>query len=48
MRDPKKDKIHGLAQVDLIDVRLLVEGPLPGGLSFAVAGRRSCCPWPRI
>ena len=41
MRDPKKDKLHGLAQVDLIDVRLLAEGPLPGGMSFAIAGRRS-------
>jgi TonB family protein len=41
IREPKKDKLHGLAQIDLIDARLLVEGPLPGGLKFAVAGRRS-------
>jgi TonB family protein len=33
---------HGLAQVDLIDARLLVQGPLPiEGWSFAVGGRRS-------
>ncbi len=41
MRDPKTDKIHGLAQVDLIDARLLVEGPIAAGWSFSVAGRRS-------
>lgn len=44
LRDPKKDRLHGMAQVDLIDVRGLVEGPLPflgKGWSFAVAGRRS-------
>jgi TonB family protein len=44
IRDPKTDKIHGLAQADLIDARLLVEGPidfLGKGWSFAVAGRRS-------
>jgi TonB family protein len=33
---------HGLAQVDLIDARLLVQGPLPiEGWSFAIGGRRS-------
>jgi TonB family protein len=33
---------HGLAQIDLIDARLLVQGPLPiEGWSFAVGGRRS-------
>lgn len=41
VRDPKKDKIHGLAQADLIDVRALVEGPIGKGWSFAIAGRRS-------
>ncbi len=41
LREPKKDKLHGLAQVDLIDARVLAEGPLPGGLKFAIAGRRS-------
>ena len=43
VRDPKKDKkLHGLAQVDLIDARVLAEGPLfDTGWNFAVAGRRS-------
>lgn len=40
-RDPKVDKLHGLAQVDLIDARVLAEGPIGAGWSFAVAGRRS-------
>ncbi len=33
--------IHGLAQVDLIDARALVEGPIAKGWSFAAAARRS-------
>ncbi len=42
LRDPKKDGLHGLAQVDLIDARLLAEGPIfDTGWSFLVAGRRS-------
>ena len=43
VRDPKKDgNYHGLAQIDLIDARVLAEGPVPGtGWNFAVAGRRS-------
>ncbi|MFO0675633.1 MAG: TonB family protein [Polyangiaceae bacterium] len=42
IRDPKKDALHGLAQVDLIDTRLVVEGPVFGtGWNFALAGRRS-------
>lgn len=34
---------HGMAQVDLIDGRLLLQGPVPGtdDWSFALAGRRS-------
>ncbi len=33
---------HGMAQVDLLDARLLLQGPLPmDGWTFAVAGRRS-------
>ncbi len=32
---------HGLAQVDLIDARLMLEGPLGGGWTFMAAGRRS-------
>jgi TonB family protein len=41
VRDPKQDKIHGFAEVDLIDARVMVEGPIADGWSFLVAGRRS-------
>ncbi|MEO6420844.1 MAG: carboxypeptidase regulatory-like domain-containing protein, partial [Polyangiaceae bacterium] len=43
MRDPRKDALHGMAQVDFIDARVLAEGPIvkDSGWSFAVAGRRS-------
>jgi hypothetical protein len=41
LREPKKDGYHGMAQLDLVDARLLVEGPIAGGWSFLVAGRRS-------
>jgi len=44
IRSPRTDGYHGLAQVDLIDARLMFEGPIPGTdkkWSFAVAGRRS-------
>jgi TonB family protein len=44
IRSPKDDgKYHGLAQLDLIDVRAMVEGPIPllKGWTFAAAGRRS-------
>ncbi len=42
LRDPRKDRLHGLAQVDSIDVRLLAEGPIfDTGWSFLVAARRS-------
>jgi TonB family protein len=45
VKDPevKKDKkLHGLAQVDFIDARLLVGGPIgKTGWNFTVAGRRS-------
>lgn len=45
VRDPKvrPDKgIHGLAQADLIDARVMAEGPIGNtGWKFAVAGRRS-------
>jgi hypothetical protein len=38
----RKGCFHGMAQADLIDGRLLLQGPLPGkDWSFAVAGRRS-------
>lgn len=42
LRNPKSE-YHGLAQIDLIDARLLFEGPIPGlkGWNFLAAGRRS-------
>lgn len=44
IRAPKSDgELRGLAQLDLIDARLMLEGPVPfaPGLRFAAAGRRS-------
>ena len=40
-RKPREDKLHGFAQVDLLDSSLMIEGPIVDGLSFAIAGRRS-------
>ena len=38
----RKGCFHGMAQIDLIDGRLMLQGPLPvKGWTFAVAGRRS-------
>ena len=38
----RKGCFHGMAQVDLIDGRLMLQGPLPAkDWSFAIAGRRS-------
>jgi TonB family protein len=40
--DPAKDRVHGLAEVDLLDSRVLVQGPIfDTGWRFAVAARRS-------
>jgi len=41
VRSPKKDGYHGLLQFDLIDGRVLAEGPIDDKTRFAVAGRRS-------
>lgn len=41
IRSPKKDKAHGLIQFDLIDGRLLAEGPIDAKTRVAIAGRRS-------
>jgi hypothetical protein len=42
LRDPKADQVHALAQLDFIDLRLMVEGPIAKtGWKFLVAGRRS-------
>jgi TonB family protein len=39
--DPAEDKLHGVADVNLIDASVLVHGPVTEDLSVAVAGRRS-------
>jgi TonB family protein len=42
LTDPKKDRLHAFAQVDLIDTRVFADGPLfDTGWTFAIAGRRS-------
>jgi TonB family protein len=42
LTDPNKKELHGMAEVDLIDVRALAQGPLfDTGWTFAVGGRRS-------
>jgi TonB family protein len=42
LTDPKKDRLHAMASLDLIDARVLAQGPLfDTGWTFAVAGRRS-------
>jgi len=39
---PKKDRLHGFVELDLIDGRALVQGPLfDTGWTFSLAGRRS-------
>jgi hypothetical protein len=40
-RRPRSDGFHGFAQVDLIDLSAMVEGPLSRKAEFAVAGRVS-------
>jgi TonB family protein len=42
LRDPNADgKLHGMLQVDSIDIRMLVERALGKGWSFSASGRRS-------
>jgi len=42
LTEPSSDRLHAMAQADLIDTRLLVQGPVfDTGWKFAVAGRRS-------
>jgi len=42
LADPKADKLHAMAEADLIDVRTIVQGPLfDTGWTFSMAGRRS-------
>jgi hypothetical protein len=41
LRSPRRDGVHGLAQVDILDARLVLEAPLGEKTRFLVAGRRS-------
>jgi TonB family protein len=42
LASPKADKLHALAEVNLIDARFVVQGPIfDTGWRFSVAGRRS-------
>jgi hypothetical protein len=41
LRSPRKDRWGGLAQVDLLDARVLAEGPLSDSTRVLVAARRS-------
>jgi len=41
LRSPVRDRTHGMAQIDLIDARFVVEAPLGEKTRFLVAGRRS-------
>ncbi|HVU05698.1 MAG TPA: TonB-dependent receptor [Polyangiaceae bacterium] len=41
LRSPRKDRLGGLVQVDLLDARALIEGPISKKTRFAAAARRS-------
>lgn len=41
VRSPKKDKLGGLLQVDLVDARVIAEGPISDSTRFMLGGRRS-------
>jgi TonB family protein len=42
LTDPKKDRLYAMASLDLIDARVLAQGPLfDTGWTFAIAARRS-------
>ena len=41
LRSPARDKVHAMAQIDLIDARFVFEAPLGEKTRFLVAGRRS-------
>lgn len=41
VRSPRKDRLHGLLQFDLVDGRFLLESPINSSTRFMVAGRRS-------
>ena len=41
LRTPRRDAIHGYADIDLFDGTLLIEGPISDEWAFALSGRRS-------
>jgi TonB family protein len=41
VRSPKKDKLHGLLQLDTVDARFIAEGPLSDSTRVMVGARRS-------
>jgi len=41
LADPARDRIHGVADLNLIDGSVLVQGPITDKWEFAAAGRRS-------
>jgi TonB family protein len=41
LRSPRRDRFHGLAQVDIIDGRLMMETPLGENTGILIAARRS-------
>jgi TonB family protein len=41
LRSPRKDRLGGLLQIDLLDARLVAEAPITKDTRFMVAGRRS-------
>ena len=41
LRSPRRDAIHGYADIDVFDGTLLIEGPIADEWSFLVSGRRS-------
>lgn len=41
LRDPHRDRLHGVVDVNLLDASAQVEGPIAGDWSFAAAARRS-------
>ena len=41
LRSPRRDRLHALAQVDVVDARALVEAPLGERSGFLIAARRS-------
>jgi len=41
IRSPRKDRLGGMAQVDVLDGRILAEGPLGPSTRFLVSARRS-------